>query len=229
MKTFKTVLLSTCLIMAFYSCSSNDDGENPDGQPQTNNDSYITYSLNGGGVLNGTNLRISRDDDTEDTFTITTGHVYFEETDLGNEKLVSLIYGYIGPNDEERSVELTFSAGTGSKTLGEFQTGSTGLITFHPTQFMRVSVDEDNIFYDHNNDMVNDASNNLLSKNIIVNITEYEETTNDLGILTLSHIKGNIGNSGNQLFTNYYTGPTSDPGELFCNISADFEYNMESE
>ena len=60
----------------------------------------------------------------------------------------------------------------------------------------------------------------------VVTITEYEETTNDLGILTLAHIKGSIGGSGNQLFSNYFTSPTTDPGELFYNITANFEYNI---
>ncbi|MBR9915521.1 MAG: hypothetical protein GYB32_11960 [Algicola sp.] len=229
MKTVKTskilnVVLLICTL-AFSGCSNSDDG-NGDGQTPSDGSSYLTYSLLGTGILDATNITISNQDDTENAAILIFGHVYFDETDLGTEKLVSLSYGYIGSNGEvERSVEMTFSAGTGSKVLGEFETGSTGLITFHPTEYMIVSVDDEDIFYDNDNDQDNDASNNLLSKNIVVSITEYEETTNELGILTLKHIKGTIGNSGNQLFSNYFTSPTTDPGELLYNITADFEYN----
>ena len=225
LKSFNTITVCMMLSM-FISCSSSDD-ENPDNNNPSSGISNITYSLNGTGVVNGTNIMISREQDTEDNFIFISGHVYFEDTDLGSEKLVTLIYGYIGSNGEvERSVEMTFSAGTGSKVLGEFQTGSTGLITFQPTQYLIVSVDDVDIFYDHDNDLDNDASTNLLSKNIVVSITEYEETTNELGILTLKHIKGTIGASGNQLFSNYFTSPTTPPGELLYNITANFEYNI---
>ena len=226
LKSFKTITVCMMLSM-FISCSGSDDG-NPDNNDPSGGTSKITYSLNGTGVVNGTNIMISREQDNEDNFIFISGHVYFENTDLGSEKLVTLGYGYIGSNGEvERSVEMTFSAGTGSKVLGEFQTGSTGLITFHPTQYLIVSVDDEDIFYDNDGDQDNDASTNLLSKNVVVNITEYEETTNELGILTLKHIKGTIGASGNQLFSNYFTSPTTDPGELFYNITADFEYNIQ--
>lgn len=226
LKSFSTIAISIALLICI-SCSSSDDGD-PNNDDPSNGTSKITYSLNGTGVVNGTNITISREQDTEDNFIFISGHVYFEETDLGTEKLVTLGYGYIGSNGEvERSVEMTFSAGTGSKVLGEFQTGSTGLITFQPTEYMIVSVDDEDIFYDNDNDNVNDASTNLLSKNVVVSITEYEETTNDLGILTLKHIKGSIGASGNQLFSNYFTSPTTDPGELFYNITANFEYNIQ--
>lgn len=225
LKSFNTITVCMMLSM-FISCSGSDD-ENPDNNNPSSGISNITYSLNGTGVVNGTNIMISREQDTEDNFIFISGHVYFEDTDLGSEKLVTLIYGYIGSNGEvERSVEMTFSAGTGSKVLGEFQTGSTGLITFQPTQYLIVSVDDEDIFYDHDNDLDNDASTNLLSKNIVVSITEYEETTNELGILTLKHIKGTIGASGIQLFSNYFTSPTTPPGELLYNITANFEYNI---
>ena len=225
LKPFNTLTLCVGLLV-FVSCSSNDDGNSENSNPSSTN-SQITYSLNGTGIINGTNITISSEEDTEDTFILISGHVYFEDTALGTEKLVTLGYGYIGPNgDIQRSVELTFSAGTGSKVLGEFQTGSTGLITCQPTEYMIVSVDEEDLFYDSDGDMDDDAGHNLLSKNVVVTITEYEETTNDLGILTLAHIKGSIGGSGNQLFSNYFTSPTTDPGELFYNITANFEYNI---
>lgn len=224
LKSFNT--LTVCVgLLVFVSCSSNDDGNSENNNPSSTN-SQITYSLNGTGIINGTNITISSEDNADDTFILISGHVYFEETNLGTEKLVTLGYGYIGPNGEQRSVEMTFSPGTGSKVLGEFQTGSTGLITFQPTEYMIVSVDEEDLFFDSDGDMDNDAARNLLSKNVVVSITEYEETTNALGILTLKHIKGSIGSSGNQLFGNYFTSPTTDPGELLYNITANFEYNI---
>ncbi len=232
LKLLSTVIASITLL-TIISCSNSDDGD-PNTEDPSTGTSKITYTLLGTGVVNGTNITISREQDTEDDFVFISGHVYFEETELGTEKLVTLVYGYIGSNGEvERNIEMTFSAGTGPKVLGEFQTGSTGLITFQPTQYMIVSVDDEDIFYDNDSDQDNDASNNLLSKNVVVNITEYEETTNELGILTLKRIKGEIDNSGgpqdsaNQFFSNYFTSPTTDPGELLYNITANFEYNIQ--
>jgi hypothetical protein len=91
---------------------------------------------------------------------------------------------------------------------------------------MVLSFDSNRAFYNGNIGSNNEILTSLLSKNVVVTISEFEETVNGFGITTVRHIKGSIGQSGNQCFFKAFTGPTSDPEDLLCNVTVDFEYTI---
>lgn len=217
----KFIVILICFATVF-TCSKSDDNtnENPSGQ------SYINYEVPVNQLVPGGNsFSISSGDDDQAAITIA-AHIYDEMTIEGTQKVLSLIFSKYVSDDDYYDVSMTLEAKTGSTVLGEFQTGSTGLITYHPTFNLVMNFDPNRAFYDNNNDGNSDTLTSYLSKNIVVSVTEYEETVNDLGILTVSHVKGKI-ISGNQVFFKAYKGPTSDPEEVIRNISnLEFEYNL---
>ena len=210
-----------------YSCSSNDDEGQSDNNPQSGgNNINFTVSNSAAANLNDA-YNITYPDNDDQAATMIYGHVYNEDTDEGTIRVVSLTFAYFVSDNDYYDVSMTFPAGIGSHTLGEFQTSSTGMITEYPLSHMVLNFDAGRAFYDSDGDLDNDIMTDLLSKNVVVTVTEYEETTNSFGLLTLSHIKGTIGNSGNQFFHKAFTGPTTDPEELLCSVTADFEYNIQ--
>lgn len=218
----KFVVLLICFATLF-TCSKSDDDtkENPSGH------SYINYEVPVNQLVPGGNsFSISSDDDDDQAAILITANIYDETTIEGTQKVLSLIFAKYVSDDDYFDVSMTLEAKTGSTILGEFQTGVTGLITYHPTFNLVMNFDPNRAFYDNNNDGNSDTLTSYLSKNIVVSVTEYEETINDLGILTVSHVKGKI-ISGNQVFFKAYKGPTSPPEEVTRNISnLEFEYNL---
>ncbi|MCK7590768.1 hypothetical protein M0G43_09295 [Subsaxibacter sp. CAU 1640] len=223
---FALKIISIILIgIIAISCSNNDDSDGGDDNPQ--GDNFIEYTISGSAAsnLNGV-FRIDVPDNDETGASMILGHVYEEDTNEGTVKVVNLTFSYFASDDNYYDVTMKLPAVTGSRTLGEFETTSTGIISFEPTYNMVLSFDSNRAFYDADNNGSNDILTDLLSKNVVVSITEYEETTNSLGITTVAHIKGSIGQSGNQFLFKTFTGPTSPPGDSFCNVTVDFEYTL---
>jgi hypothetical protein len=211
----------TLLIISLVLSCSNDN-ENDDSQGGTN----ITFTVGGSAAanLNGVYTMNYPDNDNQAATSVYAG-IYNEDTSEGTVKVVSLTYSYFVSDTDYYDVTLKLPASIGSHNLGEFQTTSTGIISVEPTFHTVISFDPLRAFYDGNNDSNNDILTDLLSKNVVVTITEFEESTNSLGFPTIARIKGTIGSSGNQFFFKAFTGPTSDPEELLCNVTIDFEYN----
>ena len=225
MKSLRSrLILGIVLTSAWLTSCSSDDADNP-GDPPSNGSSFINYSVSGS-ALNDTFSIEYPSEDSSGTTTVL-GHVYNEDTNEGTVKVVSLIFSFFVSDNDYYDVAMFLPAQTGSFTLGEFETTSTGVITVEPTYNMVLSFDPQRAYYNNGSSSGNTILTDLLSKNIVVTITEYEEITNSLGIVTLGHIKGSIGASGNQGFFKSYTGPTSEPEELLHNITADFEYNIQ--
>lgn len=226
MKT-KRIFYPIYLLMALtsvWSCSSNDDSDDGDNPPGSN---YIHYTISGS-AASGLNDVFNIDYPDNDTQGATTvfGHVVNESTDEGTVKVVNLTFSYFVSDDDYHDVTLRLPAVTGSSPLGTFETSPSGMITEEPTYSMVLDFDSNRALYDHDNDGDNDILTALLSNNVVVTITEYEETTNSLGIPTVAHIKGSIGGSGNQFLFKYFTSPTSPAGDSFCSVTADFEYTL---
>lgn len=218
------LLMALVVLTTALSCSSNDDSEGGDDSSEGGN--YINYTISGSVASNLNGVYTIKVPDNDTGASMILGGVYEENTDEGTVKVVSLTFSYFVSDDNYYDVTMKLPAVTGSRALGEFETTSTGIISFEPTYNMVLSFDSNRASYDADNNGSNDILTDLLSKNVVVSITEYEETTNSLGITTVAHIKGSIGQSGNQFLFKTFTGPTSPPGDSFCNVTVDFEYTL---
>jgi hypothetical protein len=227
-KQFLKVLLIITLV---YSCSSDSDNEeDSDNDPQTGTNVNFTILSNvpgtpGTAMLNGVYDIIYPDNDDQVATSVFAG-IYNEDTFEGTVKVVSLTFSHFVSDEDYYDITMKLPAGIGSYTLGEFETTSTGMISVEPTYNMILSFDSNRAFYNGNIGSNNEILTSLLSKNVNVTISEYEETVNSFGLTTVSHIKGSVGQSGNEFFFKAYTGPTSDPEELLCNVTVNFEYTI---
>jgi len=210
-KIILTVIVSTML----HTCSSSDDITNDD-DPQSQSN-YMYYSITGSAVNHS--FTISESQEIENDNITILGHVYNE----GTTQVASLVFARSLPGDDFKEIYMTLPTNIGEFALGEIETGSTGNITEEPIFNMKFLFGELYAFYDGDNDGDNDLLTHLLSKNISLTITEYEETYNDFGILTLGHIKGSF---EGQAYYKAYTGPTSEPEELLHSVTGSFEYTI---
>jgi len=226
-------LKAMLIIILVYSCSSDNNEESDN----ANNSQTTKVTFNVAGSNAGTFGEVSLDgvyninypDNDNQANTSVFAGIFTESTFEGTVKVVNLTYSYYVSEDDYYNITLKLPTGVRSVALGEFQTNSTGMVTEEPTYNMVLGFDSRRAFFNGNIGSNNEILTSLLSKNVVVTISEYEETVNSLGVTTVKRIKGTIGSTANQCFFKTYTGPTSEPADLLCTVVGDFEYNLLTE
>jgi hypothetical protein len=209
------ILIVLVSIIIFISCSNSDDG-NGNGDGSSEGTSYISYDVIGSAV-NGAAFKIPPDNLNDPSNVMILGAI----NPGGLDGILSLTFATgFGINDTYMDFTINAPATVGSHPVGEILTTNTGIISDLPQYHTIVSFSD--AFYDSDNDNDNDLLTNLLSKTISVQITEIE-TTQVNGITVLKYVKGSV--VGGAVYK-AYTGPTTDPQELFHTVDADFEYHL---
>ncbi|GGW68602.1 hypothetical protein DFQ11_105161 [Winogradskyella epiphytica] len=141
----------------------------------------------------------------------------------GINRVTHFRFTYYGPNKKPYDFIMVLPSQKGVYGLGETTVDSYGNPVY-PLYYITFIFDDDVAFYDSNNNNTNDINSNLLSRTISVDIREFEETTNGLGLTVPSYIKGYL--TGNGYFT-AYTSPTTAPMKLDHSVTGSFEYHAD--
>ncbi|WP_178989895.1 hypothetical protein [Winogradskyella schleiferi] len=222
LKHISQIIFGLYIVCSLWTCSSNDSEDQND-EPQSQGN-YITYSVTGSAV-NDTFI-IADSERTSTNNIIVLGHVYDQDTPEGTMQVASLGFSRHETEDNYFEVYITAPNSTGEFALGEIETGTTGIITDEPIFNMKLLFGNDFAFYDSDGDSDNDLITSLYSKAIGVTITEYEETLNSLGIVTIANIKGSF---EGQAYFKAFTDGILTPEVLLHNVTGEFEYNVQAE
>ncbi|ASV29746.1 hypothetical protein [Maribacter cobaltidurans] len=224
MKKLKYILGGIlCISTVFFYISCSKDGDENNTTESNSGKTFLKLKISGT-VING-DFDIIEEEIPEDE-SIIIGHIYYEESTEGTQKVASLFFTQLFGMEGERNFEMVIPAEKGAKEIGT-QFPNPAPANGEPIYYMEIDLKEtDYALYDSDNDGDNDANNLLRAKTMGVTITEIGETYNALGILTLSHIKGSFQGTG---FLTAYTGPTTAPQELEHTITGSFEYYIPNE
>lgn len=215
-RRFTTVLLIAAI--TFMSCSKNSDDEADQDDHPLSGTSHIRGSVTGNAV--NQQFEISKPEDDDGTVATIAANFFNVQTDGSTERAIYLRYTYYESGFPPMDFTIVMPAQTGAYALGEVMT-TNFQVPVYPTYYLTILFDDEVVFYDNNNDNVNDAGTRVYSKTNGVVITELEEATNSIGLIVPSRIKGTISGIG---FMSAFTGPNSEPEKLTHTVTATFEY-----
>lgn len=218
MKTIKLIkLILPIIFITFLNCGkTNDDLDDDDHIPTRT--SYLDFFIDGVAVQSQFNVTIPEENDG----TIATVVASFVNQTSGGitDEVTHLRFSYYEPGEYPFDFLLVMPTETGVQGLGETTLNSFGQPEY-PKYYITFIIDDEVAVYDNNNDHSNDINSHLYSSSISIDITEFEVTTNSIGLVVPAYIKGSI--IGNGYYT-AYTGPTTAPQKLLHSISGPFEY-----